>query len=138
MYEGGSDDEQERFTRCGEPVITMADILSGSDLKLSGLNNKQIQRWYERGLTKMSQALRFEIILSKLMDFDIYFREFLNLDLASMETIRAHRDNVINLDTDDNEQEDKHARWHRTMLQCEHKECHRIHCKHKKDRLTFK
>jgi hypothetical protein len=77
----------------------------------------------------MSQELRIETILNKLMDFDIYFREFLQLDLARMKAIKLHRDNVIELDTEESEPEGDAIQWERAMLQCEHKECHRVNCK---------
>ena len=40
------------------------------------------------------------------MDLDLYFRVVLKLDLSQMQAIKRHRDNVVQLNTDESNSED--------------------------------
>ena len=73
---------------------------------MENLSSDQIQRWYERGASKLADMTRVEVILNRLLDFDIYFREFVRLDLANMEAIKHHRDRIISLDSDEDDPTD--------------------------------
>ena len=70
----------------------------------------------------MNKELRLEVLLSKLMNIDFYFREMKKLNLANMKEVQTGRHKVISIDTDSdhtNEEESKTAE-----VDCEHQECH--------------
>jgi hypothetical protein len=87
------------------------------------LNSEQVLRWYKRGLVKAKHETNLENMLSRLTNIDIYFREFLSLDLERIKSIKYHRQNIINIEADESEQEDYFDQA------CHHKECHQINCK---------
>jgi hypothetical protein len=68
----------------------------------------------------MAKSVRLETILNKLFDIDIYFREFLGVDLDAMQEIKQHRDNVVDLDSEQSEDEGLLDQWQRSILTCEH------------------
>lgn len=62
---------------------------------IMNMNRDQILEWYTIGVEKLDEETRIENILHRLMNIDIYMREFLGVDLKNMKAIRYHKDNVI-------------------------------------------
>ena len=54
----------------------------------------------------MLQEARIEVILNKLIEYDIYFREFMQVDLAKMKTRARHRVNIVDLDSEESDHAD--------------------------------
>lgn len=71
----------------------------------------------------MAQEVQIEAILNKIMDFDIYFRDMMRLDLPNLQHIKEHVNNVVGLDSDEEEAEEPE------FNNCDHPECHVFRCK---------
>ena len=74
---------------------------------------------------------RFEAIINRLRDLEIYFKEFMQVDLSKTTAKATHRLEVVNLDTSGEEVERETMQWQREILQCDHKDCHRVRCRFK-------
>ena len=48
---------------------------------------KELMRWYKRGKEKVDKVLRIEVLLRKIQNIDLYVKEMMQLDLASMKRI---------------------------------------------------
>ena len=69
--------------------------------RLDGLTSVEINRWFERGSSKIGQMTRIEVFLSRLLSLELYIREYMQLDDEKLQAIKFHRDRVVSLDSDD-------------------------------------
>ena len=93
-----------------------------------------MNRFYERGMRKLTKNLRLEVVLARLRDLHLYHRDMKRVNLRYMDRIRYNNSNVIDVDTVvEDEDSDDFAR-ERYMAECEHNDCHRTECLQKQNR----
>lgn len=67
--------------------MAVVDMQAGDEDIVRSWGLGEITRWYKRGKKKMDKWLRIEVLLSKLMNLDLYVREMMELNLAMMKRI---------------------------------------------------
>jgi hypothetical protein len=53
----------------------------------------------------MDEETRIESLLMRVRNVEIYFKECMQVDLQKMNLIKYHRNNIINLDSSDEDEE---------------------------------
>ena len=51
----------------------------------------QLRNWYDRGKRKMKKHMRVDAIIAKILNFEAYFKEMMELNIAEMKRIKTHR-----------------------------------------------
>ena len=74
----------------------------------------------------MEKHFRLEVILDRLLSYELYFRDMMKVDLRAMERIKYHREKVISIEKDEVERET--SQQESEFVSCEHDECHVIRC----------
>ena len=92
-------------------------------------STEQIRRWYFRGRYKMHKALRIEVLLSKLINLDLYVKLLMKLNITAMEKIQTHHHKTITIDTESSGFRTSEDDRNNAGDDCEHEECHDVKCK---------
>lgn len=110
-----------------------------NDNKGSVLSSVELQRFYERGLVKLSKNLRLEVLLKRLKDLHIYHRDLKRVGIHKMERVRYNSSNVINVISDADDDDDSDGGAQQVIdSECEHSDCHRVKCQMNGMHLTEK
>ena len=108
--------------------VGLNDSINAQDSEVKNipdsLNAYELRQWYKQGVKKMEGHLQLEHILKKLNNLDIYTRELKRLNLNEIEVIKDHRENIIDLDSEEFEVIDDEPDSIGDAKQCEHVECH--------------
>ena len=99
----------------------------------------RVPQWYTRGVDRIKHHFRLEVILQRLLNHELYFREMKRLDLGTMKRIKNHREYVISLQTDEevNDNDDGGLAGEDELKPCEDQRCHRFVCPHMREDLTI-
>ena len=76
----------------------------------------------------MDRELRIEVLLSKVLNLDLYVRELMELNIAEMKRIQTSHHKVVNIDTESSGYHTSDEDAKNAQDDCEHVECHRVHC----------
>ena len=55
-------------------------------------------RWYKRGKIRLDQLLHVEMLLEKVINMDLYFKEMKKLNLNLLKQIQFHSQKTIDMD----------------------------------------
>ena len=86
-------------------------------------------RWYKRGKKKLDKELRIEVLLTKVLNMDVYIKEMMQLNIAAMENIKFNHHKVVTIDTESSSCDTEEEDARNAADDCEHIECHRVACK---------
>ena len=60
----------------------MTRLNSKSPEGLYDLTNQEIRKWFDNGSAKLGELTRIEQLLNRIIDLELYVKEFMQLDLA--------------------------------------------------------
>lgn len=76
----------------------------------------------------MDRELRIEVLLSKVINLDLYVKELMELNLAMMKRIQTSHHKVVTIDTESSGYNTEEEDAKNAEDDCEHIECHRVEC----------
>ena len=94
-------------------------------------STSELMRWYRRGKKKMERMMRVEVLMSKLMNLDIYVNEMMDVNLNEITRIQKHHIKTVRMDTDNTTSEEERQNRRdksRAEEDCEHVVCHKVNC----------
>ena len=102
------------------------------------MTRDQVLRWYERSKVKLDNVLLIENWLNKILNLDVYVREMMELEIGSMTRIKRHHHKIVCIDTESSHYNTDEEDAANADDDCEHVECHRVHCKIEAEKETAK
>lgn len=77
----------------------------------------------------MDKLFLIENWLNKILNLDVYVREMMELEIGSMNRIKRHHHKIVCIDTESSHYNTSEEDAKNADDDCEHVECHRVHCK---------